>query len=272
MMKNIMSVDLEDYFCDLPFSEWSRYESRIIETTNVLLELFDKHKVKATFFVVGYIAEKFPNLIKEIYEKGHEIASHSYSHPDLRKISKDEFERDLLKSLQISERITGEKVLGFRAPLFSINHNNFWVYDILRKNLKYDSSIFPVKSSLYGFPNAPREIYHPSLDDVTKKDDSQTFVEIPPSTYRIFKFNIPIAGGFYFRFFPYFFLKRGFAKNIKNNIPVMFYIHPKDLDIHMPKIDSYSWHFYYGKRNIVQKFEKLLKEFQFTTAREVLGF
>jgi len=271
MIKNIMSVDLEDYFCDLPFSEWSHYKSRIEKTTKTILELFDKHNVKATFFVVGHIAEKFPDLIKEIYDKGHEISSHSYSHPDLRKISKEEFEKDLTKSLQILEKITGEKVLGFRAPLFSINSKNFWVYDFLRKYLKYDSSIFPIKSSYYGLPKAPREIYHPDLHDVTKKDDNQSFVEIPPSTYRILNYNFPIAGGFYFRFFPYFFLKKGFTKINKNNQPIIFYIHPKDLDIDMPKIDEYSWHFYFGKKNIIQKFEKLLKDFNFFTIKDSLN-
>ena len=124
-----MSVDLEDYFCDLPFSKWSQYPDRIIETTQVLLDLFEKHHVKATFFVVGYFAEKFPDLIKNIHEKGHELASHSYSHPDLRKITKNEFENDFVKSLKSIEKVTGEKVLGFRAPFFSINHKNFWVFD-----------------------------------------------------------------------------------------------------------------------------------------------
>jgi len=271
MIKNIMSVDLEDYFCDLPFSEWSHYKSRIEKTTKILLDLFEKHDVKATFFVVGYIAEKFPNLIKEIYEKGHEIASHSYSHPDLRKISKDEFESDFIKSIKAIEKITNEKVLGFRAPFFSISKKNFWVFDILRKHIQYDSSIFPVKTSLYGLPKAPREIYHPSLDDITKDDKGQSFVEVPLATLRILSYNVPIAGGFYFRFLPYFFIKRGFKKLNKNNKPIVFYIHPKDLDINMPKIESYSWHFYYGKRNIIKKFEKLLKEFHFTTVKEVLG-
>jgi polysaccharide deacetylase family protein (PEP-CTERM system associated) len=272
MIKNIMSVDLEDYFCDLPFSEWSQYPHRIIETTQVLLDLFDKHHVKATFFALGYFADKFPDLIKNIHEQGHELASHSYSHPDLRKITKNEFENDFVKSLKSIEKVTGEKVLGFRAPYFSINHKNFWVFDIMRKHIAYDSSVFPVKTSLYGLPSAPRDIYHPAVDDVTKKDESQTFIEVPPSTYHIFShYNIPIAGGFYFRFFPYFFLKKGFKKLNKEKKPITFYIHPKDLDVDMPKIDSYSWHFYYGKRNIIKKFEKLLKEFEFTSIKDFLG-
>lgn len=270
-INNIMSVDLEDYFCDLPFSTWPKYESRLLQTTQTLLDLFEKHKVKATFFVLGYLAEKFPELIKNIYDKGHEIGSHSYSHPDLRTITKEQFEEDLVKSLKILEKITGEPILGFRAPYFSVNRSNYWVFDVLRKYVKYDSSIFPVKTKLYGVPEAPREIYHPSQSDFTKIDQSQSFLELPPSTYHILKnFNLPIAGGFFFRFFPYFFLKRGFEKLKKQKRPIIFYIHPKDLDPDMPKIEEYSWDFYYGKKNVVKKFDRLLSDFKFTTAKKVL--
>ena len=270
-MKNIMSVDLEDYFCDLPFNEWSKYESRIESTTDVLLELFEKYDVKATFFTLGYIAEKFPKLIKKIHDKGHELASHTYSHIDLRKVSKDEFEKDLLKSITAIEKSSGQKVLGFRAPFFSINYENFWVFEILRKYLKYDSSIFPVKSNLYGLPKAPRTIYPPSIDNAVKEDKSQSFIEIPLLTYRILSiYNLPIAGGFYLRFFPSFIIRKGIKEFNKNNIPAMFYIHPKDLDQDMPKIREYSWHYYFGKGNVVKKFEKILDEFDFGTAKEIL--
>ena len=268
---NIMSVDLEDYFCDLPFSTWSNYESRLLQTTQTLLDLFEKHEVKATFFVLGYLAEKFPDLIRNIHDKGHEIGSHSYSHPDLRTLTKEQFEEDLVKSLKILEQITGEPVLGFRAPFFSVNRSNYWVFDVLRKYVKYDSSVFPVKTKLYGIPDAPRKIYHPSQNDFRKIDQSQSFLELPLSTYHIIKnFNLPIAGGFFFRFFPYFFLKRGFEKLKKQKRPIIFYIHPKDLDPEMPKIKEYSWDFYYGKKNIVKKFERLLCDFKFTTAKKVL--
>ena len=163
-IKNILSVDFEDYFCDLPFAKWNEYENRVVETTPVLLELFSKYNVKSTFFVVGYFAEKFPKLINEIQEGGHEIASHSFSHIDLRKTSKIEVEKDLIKSFDVLENVTGEKVIGFRAPFFSIDTSNSWVLGFLRKHVKYDSSIFPVKSPLYGVPNAPRQIYHPSQE------------------------------------------------------------------------------------------------------------
>jgi len=266
-----MSVDLEDYFCDLPFSEWPKHQSRIEQTTELILELFDKYQVKATFFTLGYIAENFPNLIKKIHEKGHELASHSYSHIDLRQVTREEFEKDFLKSIKSIENITGEKVLGFRAPFFSINKNNFWVFDVLRKHVKYDSSIFPVKTPLYGMPKAPRKIYHPSNTNILKEDENETFLEVPPLTYRLLGYNLPMAGGFYFRFFPYFLIKRSIEKFNKKNETAMIYIHPKDFDPNMPKVDGYSWHYYYGKKNILQKFQRLLIEFKFGTAKEVLG-
>ncbi|MGI0060092.1 MAG: polysaccharide deacetylase family protein, partial [Nitrosotalea sp.] len=156
MIKNIMSVDLEDYYCDLPFSQWNKFDDRVVETTRVILKLFDRYNVRATFFALGYIVEKHPDLIEEIKSKGHEIASHGYLHKDLRKMTKEEFESDLVKSLDIIRKISGEKVLGFRAPYFSIDKKNFWAFEIMKKYLSYDSSIFPVKTPLYGIPEAPR--------------------------------------------------------------------------------------------------------------------
>lgn len=268
---NIMSVDLEDYYCDLPFSEWAKYESRVTKNTKMILEMFEKHDVKATFFVLGYIAEKHPDLIKEISELGHEIASHSYAHIDLRKVTKEQFEEDFLKSKNILEKITGKKVEGFRAPFFSINKNNYWVFDILSKNVTYDSSIFPVKTQLYGIPNAPRNIYRPSLSNIVNEDNRGNLIEIPMATHRIpFIGNIPIAGGFYLRFFPYWYMKLGIKKMNKEGNPAMLYIHPKDLDPGMPKIKKYNWYYYYNLKSAVKKFEKLLKDFKFGTAKEVL--
>lgn len=269
---NIMSVDLEDYYCDLPFSEWSKYENRVTKNTKMILEMFEKHNVKATFFVLGYIAEKNPELIKEISELGHEIASHSYAHIDLRKVSKEQFEDDFLKSINILEKITGKKVEGFRAPFFSINKNNYWVFDILSKKITYDSSVFPVKTQLYGIPNAPRNIYRPSLSNIVNEDKNGKLIEIPMATHKIPLIgNIPIAGGFYLRFFPYWYMKWGIKKMNKEGNPAMLYIHPKDLDPEMPRIKEYNWYYYYNLKSAVKKFEKLLKDFKFGTAKEVLA-
>ena len=269
---NIMSVDLEDYYCDLPFSEWSKYNSRVVKNTGKILELFEKYDVKATFFVLGYIAEKFPELIKKISDLGHEISSHTYSHIDLRKVNKEEFEKDFFKSINILEKITGKKVEGFRAPFFSINKNNYWVFKILSKNLTYDSSIFPVKTQLYGIPNAPRLIYKPSLKNIIQEDKEEKLIEIPMATHKIPLIgNIPIAGGFYLRFFPYWYMKWGIKKMNKEGNPAMLYIHPKDLDPEMPRIKEYNWYYYYNLKSASKKFENLLKDFKFGSVKRVLS-
>ena len=268
---NMMSVDLEDYYCDLPFSEWQKYESRVIKNTQVILDLFEKYDVKATFFVLGYIAEKFPGMIKKISELGHEIASHSYAHIDLRKVSKKQFEDDFLKSINIIEKITGKKVEGFRAPFFSIDKNNSWVFEILSRHIRYDSSIFPVRTPLYGIHTAPRFIYKPSMNNVIEEDNQGKLIEIPMATHRIPLIgNVPIAGGFYLRFLPYWYMKLGIKNMNKHNKPAMFYIHPKDLDPEMPRISEYSWYYYYNLKSGVKKFEKLLQDFKFTTVKNSL--
>lgn len=268
---NIMSVDLEDYYCDLKFEKWNLYEDRVIENTNKILDLFEKFNVKATFFTLGYIAEKFPELVKEIDHRGHEIASHGYSHQDIRKISKEQFEMDLKKSLDILEKITGKKVLGFRAPYFSIDKKSFWAMEILSKYFKYDSSIFPVKTPLYGVPNAPRTIYKLNISNPEIKDDKSKLVELPLATHRIpMVGNIPIAGGFHLRFLPYQYIRYGLNRINKENNSFVFYIHPKDLDPKMPKIKEYAWHYYYNLKGALNKFERVINDFKFITAREYL--
>jgi polysaccharide deacetylase family protein (PEP-CTERM system associated) len=268
---NIMSVDLEDFFCDLPFESWSKYESRVLKNTNKILDLFEKYQIKATFFTLGYIAEKFPDLIKKIDDKGHEIASHSYSHLDIRKTTEKDFENDIVKSIKILEEIIGKKVLGFRAPYFSIDKKSFWAMKILSKYFKYDSSIFPVKTPLYGIRNAPRNIYKPNLTNPSIEDIESELIEIPLATDRIpIIGNIPIAGGFHLRFLPYFYIKYGLNKINNSNNSFIFYIHPKDLDPEMPKINEYAWHYYYNLSGATKKFEKILKDFEFCSVKDFL--
>src|SRR5688572_9326878 len=158
--RNIMTVDLEDYYCHLPIFLWGKYESRVVMTTRTILDLFDIYKANATFFTIGYIAEKHPELIEEIVSRGHEIASHGYSHHSVKNMNVKEFEYDLKKSLEVLETISGEKVLGFRAPYCSINKQNLWAFHVMRKNrIRYDCSLCPVRFH-YGLPDdAPRHIY-----------------------------------------------------------------------------------------------------------------
>jgi polysaccharide deacetylase family protein (PEP-CTERM system associated) len=271
-MINIMSVDLEDYYCDLPFSSWNRYESRIINLTARILNIFDKYSVHATFFVLGYIAERHPELIEEVTSRGHEIASHSYSHPNLKNTNKEIFESDLIKSLEVLRRISGQRVLGYRAPYFSINKHNLWCFDILKKHLCYDSSIFPVKFH-YGLPEAPRHIYKMSDMDALAEDPNCKFIEIPMTTLKLSRLgNIPIAGGHYLRFLPYQILKTGIEKFNKAGQPAVFYIHPKDLDPKTPHIPGNQWHNYWGIKGAAKKFEAILARFKFSSVREVIKF
>ena len=271
MIKNIMSVDLEDYYCDLPFSTWEKFSSRVVESTNVILDLFEKYKVTATFFTLGYIAEKHPDLIEEIKKSGHEIASHGYSHTDLRKMTPESFELDLIRSLEILRKASGEKVEGFRAPFFSIDKNNLWTFKIMKKHLSYDSSVFPTCTPLYGIPDALRHIYKMSESDPLHENDNGDFFELPMATLKIPLIrNIPIAGGFYLRFFPFALLKLGIKQLNKSGHSAVFYIHPKDLDPAMPRIPEYAWHYYWGLEGASKKFETLLKNFKFCSAREVL--
>lgn len=266
-----MTVDLEDYFCDLNFAEWKNYESRVVKLTTLLLDLFKKHNVTATFFTLGYIAETFPSLIEKIVKEGHEIASHSYAHLDIRKITPQEFEEDFKKALTVLEKTSGQKVYGFRAPFFSIDHRSFWAFEIIRKHLRYDSSIFPVKTPLYGIPAAPRNLYRPSKIDPIVNDDSEDFIELPPATFPFpIIGNIPIAGGFHLRFLPYFLIKSGIKKINKSGNFAICYIHPKDLDPVMPKIPQYKWYYYYGLENALKKYENLLKDFNFISVRDAL--
>ena len=264
-----MSVDLEDHFCDLPFSTWENYESRVVKTTNVILKLFEKYNIEATFFTVGYVAAKHPELIEDITSHGHEIASHSYSHTDIRKMTKESFESDLRKSIEILQKLSGEKVLGFRAPWCSVDYSNVWAFNVMKKYLKYDSSVCPVKFH-YGLPDAPRYIYRISIDPF-KESIHGDFIEIPMATSRFPGYgNVPTGGGVYLRFLPLYVIKRGIKRLNDLGFSAMCYIHPQDLDPHRPRLKGLAWHNFVGLSNAAKKFENLLSSFKFSTAREVL--
>ena len=267
----MLSIDLEDNFCDLPCSSWSNYENRVVKTTKVILDLLRRYNTRATFFTLGYIAERHPELVEALIREGHEIASHSYSHPNLKKLTKDSFESDLIRSLDILRRLSGEKILGFRAPYFSISRENFWIFDIMkRRHLLYDSSIFPVGLH-YGFPDALQYTYRMSEEDPLKEDANSNFIEIPLATFKLpIVGNAPVAGGFYLRFLPAQLIKTGIRKLNASGHSAMCYIHPEDLSPDRPRIPGYTWHYYYGLRGALKKFESLFKNFRFSSVRETI--
>ena len=164
---NILQIDVEDWYSDLDIKDWESYEDRIVQSTNKLLSILKERNVQATFFVLGYVAEHFPELVEKIKDENHEIASHGYSHTPITRQTPSEFEEDLLKSIRILEKITGDKIAGYRAPQFTVVEKTSWAIDIMKKNgLEYDSSIFPVKTHLYGVPDAPLFPYHISSSSI----------------------------------------------------------------------------------------------------------
>lgn len=270
LIKNIMSVDLEDYYCDLPFETWEKYEGRVVGLVKTILDLFEKYEASATFFVLGYVAERNPELVEMVASRGHEIASHGYSHTSVMKMNMKSFELDLVRSLDILGKLYGQKILGFRAPFFSINGQNPWAFNIIKKYLRYDSSVFPVGFH-YGLSRAPRHIYKMSEQDPWKEDANSNFFEIPMTTLRLPGVgNLPIAGGLYMRLLPHHIVKMGIKKSNERCFPAAIYIHPKDLDPKMPRISEYPWHYYWGLNRAAKKLESLLRNFRFGSVNEVV--
>ena len=270
---NILTIDVEDYYQDTEFKNWKSYEDRVVQNTHKILNILSETNTKATFFVLGYVAEHFPGLVRNIKDKGHEIATHGYSHTPITQQMPSEFEEDLLKSIRILEKITGDRVMGYRARQFSVSKKTSWAIDILKKaGLKYDSSVFPVKTPLYGVPDAPLHPYHIASSNIKRDNPEEDFLELPLSVYRIpiIHKNIPVAGGFYLRFFPYLFIKHAIKIiNNKMNQPAIIYIHPWEFDPEQPRISDHKWYHYYRLSKTEQKFRKLLKDFKFTSVRGV---
>jgi len=266
--ENILQIDVEDWYCDLDIRSWHLYEDRVVSSTEKVLALLEDSGAQATFFILGYVAERHPNLVEKIRGRGHEIASHGYAHKRLTAQSPQEFEEDLIKSLGILQGITGADIWGYRAPQFTVMEETAWAIDILKKNgLKYDSSIFPVKTPLYGVPGAPRFPYHISSDNIKSDQPQGNFWEIPLSVYQLpfIKKNIPVAGGIYLRLLPYKFMAHALRQINKNNNVAVCYLHPWELDISKPRLDSLKWNHYYNCHNMENKLKEMLRDFKFTS-------
>ena len=223
-MKNFLTVDLEDWFqsslelfCDIEDYYFKiQPTNRVVINTEKLLKIFDEYNVKATFFVLGTVAETFPALIKEIQKQGHEIATHGYGHKLVYKQTQEEFKKDLKKSIDIIENITKEKVVGYRAPYFSITDKSLWAIEIIKElGFVYDASIFPLKRKLYG---------------TNKQINIQGFGEFPTSKISFCGVEFPFAGGGYLRLYPYWLTKWAMNKLNSQGKPAMVYIHPYEID------------------------------------------
>ncbi|HIK58857.1 MAG: XrtA system polysaccharide deacetylase [Verrucomicrobiales bacterium] len=271
-MLNALTIDVEDYFMVsafedvVKFENWNRYESRVEKNTHRILDLLDEYDVKATFFVLGWVAEQSPKLVKEIYHRGHEVASHGYAHQLVYTQTPDGFREETRKAKNILEEITGELITGYRAASYSIIKKNIWALDILiEEGFQYDSSIFPIRHDRYGIPESQRFPY-------IINNKAGSIREYPLSTIRLYnKVNLPIAGGGYLRLFPYTITKWGIERlNLRENQPAIVYTHPWEIDPDQPRIRGkiLSRLRHYTKlRTMEGTLRKLLADFKFVPIR-----
>jgi polysaccharide deacetylase family protein (PEP-CTERM system associated) len=273
---NALSIDLEEWYHSELVEGRRSSSSQATEATQPVLDLLDRYQTKASFFVVGEVAEQNPWLIQSISRRGHEIGCHSFSHKLLWNLDESLFREELERFHAVMEKILGKvKINGFRAPCFSIDNRNKWALKVLVDfGYQYDASIFPVKiNPLYGISGAPTRPYRISLEDVRREDLQSSLMEFPLCPLIIGKLRIPIAGGFYLRILPTPFLYWG-LRRINRSQPFLVYFHPWEGYEKTPrfKLPRYSRVItYYGISSALKKFEFLLRHFKFGRVDQVLG-
>jgi polysaccharide deacetylase family protein (PEP-CTERM system associated) len=274
-MLNAFSVDVEDYFQVVSFEKaipresWERLPTRVEANTRRLLELCRAHSVRGTFFVLGWVAERWPDLVREIAAGGHELATHGQDHRRVTTLTPDEFRADVRRSKTTIEQAAGQEVIGYRAPNYSIVRETMWAMDVLvEEGFRYDSSIFPIRHDRYGIPDFPR------TPGRVRGNNGTALHEFPISTVRLAGINFPFTGGGYLRHFPLSFARWGIDRVNAEGLPAIVYIHPWEVDPEQPRQDV-PWltrlrHY----RNIAataDRLGKLFAEFPFAPVREVLG-
>ncbi len=271
IITNAMTVDVEDYFHVSAFEsvitqkDWPNLPLRVEKNTYRLLELFEQHGVKGTFFTLGWVAERCPDLIKAIVDQGHELASHGYKHQRATNMTREEFEADVRLSKNILEDASGTEVIGYRAPSFSINESNTWVFEVLSElGFKYSSSTYPINHDLYGVPDWPRFAYQ----------REEGILEIPVPTLRKNNVNTGIGGGGYFRLLPYCISKKRINKYLREETqPYSFYFHPWEIDPEQPRVAGASFksrlRHYINLSGMENKLIKLLKDHHWSTMQDV---
>lgn len=268
------TVDVEDYYQVDAFSdrisplEWAQFPSRVVESTWTILRLLRSHNVRGTFFILGYVAHKHPELVRAIHDDGHEIGCHSYWHRPIHRLTPEEFREDLSQASEAIGELTGEPVTTFRAPTFSIRRDTLWALEVLAEaGYRIDSSIFPVRHDKYGIPDAD------PLPHV-RETASGSIWEFPPTIYRTRLGNVPIAGGGYFRLLPFVATRWMMSRvHLAERQPLMFYIHPWEVDVDQPRLRG-RWksrfRHYQNLRTTARKLDRLLGTFSFGTMTEVL--
>jgi len=275
MITNALTVDVEDYFHVSAFAksidrkDWGDIPLRVVDNTQRLLQLFANSEVKATFFVLGWVAERVPELVREIAAEGHEVGCHGYSHELVYNQSPEVFRQETIRSKSLLEDIIQATVYGYRAASYSITDRSLWAIDVLcEAGFTYDSSIFPVRHDRYGIPGSPEYPYE------LESPNGQTLTEFPLSTANILGYRLPVAGGGYFRLYPYWVSKFGLSQINREGHPFIFYIHPWEIDPSQPRVAAH-WFSRYRHYNNLNKFEtrlsRLIKDFRFGNVMDVLG-
>jgi polysaccharide deacetylase family protein (PEP-CTERM system associated) len=269
---NAMTVDVEDYFQVSAFesvvdrNDWESIPCRIPANMEKILALFEQSNVKATFFTLGWVAERFPQVVRDIVSAGHEVASHGWSHIRVPNATPESFYQDVDRTRKLLQDISGQEVTGFRAASYSVTQQTLWVYENLqRAGYEYSSSIFPIKHDLYGIPNAPRKPFTVSGTGIT---------EIPLTTVRLMNRNLPCSGGGWFRLMPYGMFKAGLKRvNSKDGLPGIFYFHPWEVDPEQPRQNNLSaktaFRHYLNLQKMHDRLERLLRDFEWDTMEAV---
>jgi len=275
-MLNALTIDVEDYFHVAAFAheihpkDWDHFPRRVDSNTNRLLEILAEQKVLATFFILGWVAEKCPHLVKRIEGLGHAIGCHGYWHQAIYEGSREDFRHDVRRAKAVIENLLGRQIKSYRAPSYSITRRTLWALMILaEEGFESDSSIFPISHDIYGIPDAPRFPYLEVLAN------GRTIKEFPPSTLRFFGINVPIAGGGYLRLLPYSLTARAIRRlNQRENQPAMVYLHPWEIDPDQPRVTA-SWRsrfrHYQNLDSTEKKIRNLLSDFSFSTMEQVLA-
>jgi len=270
---NMLTVDLEEWFVvealtdRLASGEWEDLESTVKKNCHRLMDLFEQRRVRATWFVLGWVAERHPDLIRAIAERGHEIGCHSYHHRRIDLMTVDVFRADTERALEAITAAAGVRPRGYRAPSWSINDSIPWAFEVLGElEFDYDSSIYPIKHDLYGMPHGPRDAHKIHLEN------QRVLYEVPATTYRIFGSNVPVAGGGFLRHSPYWYSARIIRRLNAAGRPVVVYMHPWEIDPDPPRIDHLSplqrFRTYGSTGIFYQKLDRLLGDFDFVTVAD----
>lgn len=270
---NAMSVDVEDYFQVSAFeahiakSQWDSLQHRVETNTSRILDIFAQHQVKATFFTLGWVAERYPQLVQRIVNEGHELASHGYEHIRVTEQTPEQFRADIKKTKQMLEDLGGQAVIGYRAASYSIVASNLWALEVLEEEgYLYSSSIYPVKHDLYGIPSAPRFAFTP--------ENTQKLLEVPITTLKVLGRNLPCGGGGFFRLYPYQFSKWAYQYlNSVEKQPGIFYFHPWEIDPDQPRQQNLPlksrFRHYLNLSRVENRLNNLLNDFAWNTMQNV---